>query len=59
MEKTLSRCVSKSKLLHNECLCCLCQRMDQYSQSKILQNGRLDAIENLEEQFNENIYLSA
>jgi hypothetical protein len=33
--------------------------MDQYSQSKILQNGRLDAIENLEEQFNENIYLSA
>jgi hypothetical protein len=32
---------------------------DQYSHRKILRNGRLDVIKDLEEQFNENIYLSA
>jgi hypothetical protein len=32
---------------------------DQYSHRKILQNGRLDVIEDLEEQFNVCIYLSA
>ncbi len=32
---------------------------DQYSQSKISGNGRLNVIEDLEEQFNESIYLNA
>jgi hypothetical protein len=26
-KKELSRCVSSSELLHNECLCCLCQKI--------------------------------
>jgi len=34
-------------------------RKNQYSYRKILQNGRLDVIEDLKEQFKENIYLNA
>jgi hypothetical protein len=34
-------------------------REDQYSHKKILGNGNWDVIKNLEEQFNESIYLSA
>jgi hypothetical protein len=34
-------------------------RENQYSHRKILRNGRLDVIEDIEEQFNECIYLNA
>jgi hypothetical protein len=32
---------------------------DQYSHKKMLQNGKFDVLKNLEEQFDESIYLSA
>jgi hypothetical protein len=34
-----------------------CNREDRYSHMKISRNGKLNIIEDLKEQFNENIYL--